>query len=186
MGRPKLLLPVDGKPLVLHTLAAWQASRVERVVAVVRSDDQALAELLRGAGAQVVVPPIAPPDMKASLGYGLAHIEECFQPAPTDHWLVAPADMPGLSPRVIDALLDEAARSPGRVLIPTLAGRRGHPVLLPWPLAAEISRLAEDKGLNTMIQRNDPLLVACDGIEPATDRAFADIDTPEDLAGFKQ
>ena len=184
MGRPKLLIPVAGRPLILHTLEAWQRSRVDRIAVVVRPDDGPLREALRGVGVDTVIPPLAPPDMKASLGYGLAHFERQHHPRDNDCWLVAPADMPGLSPRVIDRLLDQKAHSPGRILIPTLAGRRGHPVLLPWPLAVEISRLAENEGLSTLIQRNDPLLVACDGIESASSQAFADIDTPEDLAGF--
>jgi len=55
-------------------------------------------------------------------------------------------------------------------------------VLLPWPLAAEVASLAEDEGLGTLIDRHGPLLVACDDAEPHAWRAFADIDTPEDLS----
>jgi molybdenum cofactor cytidylyltransferase len=181
MGRPKLLLPLAGRPLVLHTLAAWQASRVERVVIVVRPDDEALAEVVCSAGAEVVLPPAAPPDMKASLGYGLAHIQQRFGPTAEDAWLVAPADMPGLSPSIIDALLAEFSSSPGRVIVPTLAGRRGHPVLLPWPLAAELAALPPAEGLRALVDRSGPSMLACDHLVAASAAAFADIDTPEDL-----
>jgi molybdenum cofactor cytidylyltransferase len=186
MGRPKLLLPIAGQPLILHTLAAWRASLVERVIVVVRPDDEALAEVVRAAGADVVILPAAPPDMKASLGYGLAHIEQQFQPTADDAWLVAPADMPGLSPRIIDALLAEFAAHLGRPIIPTLAGRRGHPVLLPWPLAAQVHKLPASEGLNALIERSQPKLLPCDHVEQASDAAFADIDTPEDLSRFGQ
>jgi molybdenum cofactor cytidylyltransferase len=186
MGRPKLLLPIAGQPLILHTLAAWRASLVERVIVVVRPDDEALAEVVRAAGADVVIPPAAPPDMKASLGYGLAHIEQQFQPTADDAWLVAPADMPGLSPRIIDSLLAEFAAHLGRPIIPTLAGRRGHPVLLPWSLAAQVHKLPASEGLNALIERSQPKLLPCDHVEQASDAAFADIDTPEDLSRFGQ
>ena len=186
MGRPKLLLPLAGRPLVLHTLAAWQSSRVERVVVVVRPGDEALAELVRAAGADVVTPPAPPPDMKASLGYGLAHIEQQFQPSADDAWLVAPADMPGLSPRIIDTLLAEFAAHPGPPIIPTLGGRRGHPVLLPWSLAAELRELPASAGLNALIERSQPILLPCDHVAAAAAGAFADIDTPEDLSRFVQ
>lgn len=184
MGRPKLLLPLAGRPLVLHTLAAWQASRVERIVVVVRPDDEGLAKVIRSTGAEVVTPPAAPPDMKASLGYGLAHIEQQFHPTADDAWLVAPADMPGLSPRIIDALIADFAAHPGQPIIPTLAGRRGHPVLLPWPLAAELAELPASEGLNALIDRNDPKLLPCDHLEPLPAATFADIDTPDDLRRF--
>ncbi len=184
MGRPKLLEPLAGKPLVLHTLAAWLASRVDRVAVVVRPDDEPLMAVLRGADVDLIVPPIAPPDMKASLGFGLAYLAARYRPAAGDAWLVAPADMPGLSSRVIDALIGYAAIAPGRVLLPTLAGRRGHPVLLPWSLAAEVPRLAADAGLNQLIEEHDPLLVACDGVEADAAKSFGDIDTPADLEHF--
>ena len=184
MGRPKLLLSVAGQPLVLHTIAAWQKSRVERIVVVIRPGDEALAEVIRAAGVEVVVPPAAPPDMKSSLFYGLAHVAQSHQPTHEDCWLVAPADMPGLSPRIVDRLLDQAAANPGQILIPTLAGRRGHPVLLPWSLADEVPRLAENEGLNALINRSQPRLIACDDLEPDAGHTFADIDTPQDLGNY--
>src|SRR5262245_47925889 len=74
MGQPKLLMPLEGRPLILHVLAAWLASKSERVVVVVRPDDADLAEVTKCAGAEVVVPAMAPLDMKASLAHGLEHI----------------------------------------------------------------------------------------------------------------
>ncbi|HMP05911.1 MAG TPA: NTP transferase domain-containing protein, partial [Lacipirellulaceae bacterium] len=47
MGAPKLLLPVAGRPLIDHVLAAWSASRSTRIVVVVRGDDHALATRCR-------------------------------------------------------------------------------------------------------------------------------------------
>ena len=79
---PKLLLPISGGTMIEATLAAWRASRVDKVVVVVRTDDQELAIVCRAQGADVVLPPVAPPEMKDSVQYGLRHIEANF--APTD------------------------------------------------------------------------------------------------------
>jgi molybdenum cofactor cytidylyltransferase len=184
MGQPKLLMPLDARPLIQHAIGAWLASKVERVIVVVRAEDLALADVVRAAGAEVAIPGEAPPDMKASIVCGLAHIAACYKPLAQDFWLVAPADMPGLSPEIIDRVIDRAVASPGSIVIPTIAGRRGHPVLLPWPLMGEIERLDEEEGLNTVIHRNVPLLVPSDDLAGAADRAFADVDTPGDLAAF--
>jgi molybdenum cofactor cytidylyltransferase len=173
-------MPVAGRPLILATLAAWRQSRVEGIVVVVRSDDLPLADVVRATGVDVVIPAAAPPDMKASIGCGLEYFARTLHPEPTDCWLVAPADMPRLSPAIIDRLLNRAASLPKQVLIPTLTGRRGHPVLLPWKLASEVSRLPENEGLNALIDRNGPELIACDDLVPPSSQAFADIDTPED------
>jgi molybdenum cofactor cytidylyltransferase len=186
MGEPKLLVPLAGKPLIWHTLAAWTLAGVTRVAVVVRPDDAPLIELLSTEDVDVVVPHVAPPDMKASIAFGIEHIAARYQPGDGDCWLVAPADMPGLSPRIIGKLLSVSITEPGKVLIPTLAGKRGHPVLLPWPLAAEVPKLAASEGLNSLIDRNRSSLVACDSLVASDDPVFADIDTPSDLATFSK
>src|SRR6186713_119297 len=113
MGRPKLLLDVAGQPLVRHVLDAWRAGGVEKIVVVMRRDDAALAEVVRAAGANVVQPAVDPPDMKTSIRHGLAFVGEQFQPQASDMWLVAPADMPGLSPAIIRHLIAQAVSKPG-------------------------------------------------------------------------
>lgn len=185
MGRPKLLIDLAGKPLIRHVLDAWRQTAVERIVVVMRKDDAALAEVVRAAGAEVVQPAVDPPDMKASIRYGLEFVAQHFQPQPADVWLVAPGDMPGLSPAVIGRLLQQSARQPGRILIPTIGGRRGHPVLLPWSLAAKMAQLDEREGLNTLIDAHDPLPVACDDAASTSPGAFVDLDTPADLKKFR-
>jgi molybdenum cofactor cytidylyltransferase len=183
MGQPKLLIPLAGRPLVLHTLDAWQRSAVERVAVVVRPADGELINTLVAAKVDIVVAPRDPPDMKASIGYGLAHIRATYHPDPQDAWLVAPADMPGLSSPVIDAVLS-CGQSGGGIVVPTIAGRRGHPVLLPWSLAAEVSDLGPNEGLDALIHRHAPRFLPCDHLaEPA--QAFADLDTPEQLAHWR-
>jgi molybdenum cofactor cytidylyltransferase len=183
MGRPKLLLPCRGQPLILHTLAAWQASRVEKVVVVVRPGDEALAEVVRLSGAVALIPAVPPPDMKASVQAGLQWVREACQPAPDDAFLVAPADMPRLSTAVIDHLLATYATLPRpQIVVPTLHGRQGHPVLLPWCLAAEVETLPAGEGLRTLVERHAPLHVACDDVVAPGDDPFLDLDTPQDYA----
>lgn len=185
MGAPKLLLPMDGGTMIEKTLAAWKASRVDKIVVVVRPDDEELVKVCRSQGAEVVVPLVAPPEMKDSVQYGLRHIERYFSPTAGDAWLLAPADMPGLSPRIINALVAAFQSGEKSILVPTLAGKRGHPVLFPWTLAAEIFSLRTDEGLNVLRQRHESREVSCDSIEPAGTAAFNDIDTPEDFGRLR-
>ncbi|MBC7853263.1 MAG: nucleotidyltransferase family protein [Pirellulaceae bacterium] len=180
MGASKLLLPTSGGTIIERTLAAWRTSRVGKVVVVVRPDDQELAIVCRAQGAEVVLPPVAPPEMKDTVQYGLKHVEESFDPTDEDAWLLAPGDMPNLSPRIIQSLV--AAHDSNRriILVPTLGGKRGHPVLFPWTLAAEVFSLSAAEGLNVLRLRHESREIPCDSIEPAGDSAFSDIDTPED------
>jgi molybdenum cofactor cytidylyltransferase len=182
MGQPKLLILLDARPLILHTIDAWRRSQVDQVLVVVRPGDQALAEVVRTADAVLVVPETPPLDMKASIQAALRHIEHKLAPDDRDAFLVAPADMPRLSQPVINRLIgrhfsgDEAS-----LLVPTISGHRGHPVLFPWRFAAEVHRLPADCGLNAIVEREKPRLIACEDLVAADEYPFADIDTPEDF-----
>src|SRR5207237_3679741 len=88
MGQAKLLLPLDGEPLIVHAIRAWQESRVDHVLAVVRNEDAPLANVVRSAQATLVVPDRAPPDMKASVQAALHYIEEQLVPESADAFLL--------------------------------------------------------------------------------------------------
>lgn len=175
MGSPKLLLPWAGKSIIEHVLGAWLASRVTRVVIVMRPDDEELATAVRQIDVDVVIPNEPPPEMKDSVRHALDHIERRYLPQPTDAWLLAPADMPRLSTEVIDRLLTEQQPDSPEILIPEVAGKRGHPVLFPWRLASEATRLPEGEGLNSLVARHAVRLVPCDD-----GAILEDLDTPDD------
>lgn len=182
MGQPKLLLPLAGRLLIQHTMAAWLSSRVDGVLIVVRADDVTLAAVAQEAAdprISIVRPQAPPPDMKASIQAALRAIEQDHQPRGGDAFLVAPADMPTLSPNIIDLLVEKHETQRDCILAPTLARRRGHPVLFPWRLAAEVHALAGDEGLNAIVHRYPPVEVPCDHLQMAAADPFADIDTPE-------
>ena len=166
--------------MIEKTLAAWKESSVDKIVVVVRPDDGALGDLCRACGAEVVVPQKAPAEMRDSVQCGLRHIEARFSPTADDAWLLAPADMPKLSPRVIDAAI--AAHDPARpaLLVPTLDGQRGHPVLFPWRMAHEVFSLGQGEGLDVLRKRHECREIPCDKVEPEGKAVFSDIDTPED------
>jgi molybdenum cofactor cytidylyltransferase len=180
MGWPKLLLPVAGQPMILHTVAAWQRSKVDLIVVVVRPEDDELAKIVRAAGVQIVVPAAAPPDMKASLQVALRHIELTYSPAAGDAFLVAPADMPRLSSKVIDLLIHQHGSFPERILVPELAGRRGHPALFPWAMAKQVQELGPDEGLDAVVHRNLPLEIPCESVLDDHWDPFTDVDTPSE------
>jgi molybdenum cofactor cytidylyltransferase len=180
MGRPKLLLPWGTTTVIEHVLGVWRASRVDRVIMVVHPLDTRLAELATAAGAHVIGPTPPPSAMKESVRIALAFAAES-RPQPSDAWLLAPADMPGLSAATIDALIDayEAGLRRGgqasQIWAPRCRGKRGHPVLLSWSLADEVPRLAAHEGLNALVGRHP-----VEYVEAAEDSVFEDFDTPED------
>jgi molybdenum cofactor cytidylyltransferase len=174
MGEPKLLLPWGSATMIESVLAAWRASRVARIVVVVHPADAQLAEVCRAAGAIVIQPEIPPPDMKASVQHALAWLTVQESPAEHDAWLLAPADMPLVTTAVINSVIAAHEGAAPSIVAPVATGRRGHPVLFPWPLASEVSRLAESEGLNALVKRHTIKELPW----PSAREILTDVDTP--------
>lgn len=179
MGSPKLLLPWGEQTVIEAVLSAWRASRVSRVVMTVHPGDVELAKIAAAAGAEIVTVDPPPVDMKASVLAGLDYVEAKYLPTPNDAWLLAPADMPMLSPQSIDLLLDawneNLSRNAEEILALSRAGRRGHPVLFPWSFAAAARKLGPDEGLNRLLDE-----FGCRELPVNDEGSFVDLDTPED------
>jgi molybdenum cofactor cytidylyltransferase len=177
MGRAKLLALWRDRPLIAWNIDAWRRAGVDAIVMTVHPDDPELAQTARSLGARVVVPAAAPADMKDSVRIALAHARTEFAPRDSDVWLLAPADLPELSSDVARQLLQAARQNPRKIIVPQHAGRRGHPVLFPWPLAAEVATLAENEGVDALLARHEIVT-----LEAGPACLAIDIDTPDDLA----
>ena len=175
MGAAKLLLPWGDGTVIAAVIAAWRGSGVRDVIVVIAPDDLALAAECQTAGATVVVPPMPPAEMKNSLQAAIAHAELlCERGLAFDCFLVAPAALPWLESATIDRLLAAFAESPAEIIVPTHAGRRGHPIVVPWDLAAEVLALADGDSLKTLVERHPVRTIECDV------SVLGDLDTPED------
>lgn len=164
------LLP-DGRPLALAAAAHLRAACAD-VVAVVRPEDEALAEPLRELGYAVV----ACHDADGGMGHSLAAGVRAA--ADAAGWLVALADMPAIAPASYRAVL--AALAQGAALaVPAYCGRRGHPVGFAGGWREELGALAGDRGARGLLQAHAALVVEIAVADPGI---LADIDTPEDLA----
>jgi molybdenum cofactor cytidylyltransferase len=177
MGAQKLLLPWRGQTIIEHVLAAWSRSAVDRVIVVVRHVDVELRRACEKFGVDVLPLGERAPDMKASTRSALEHIRHAYAPEPRDAWLVAPADLPRLEAGAIDAVLAAFDPLQPTIVVPTYAGRRGHPTLFPWSLAERVDHLAANEGLNALLPG------ACVREVPWSDESILrDVDTPADYA----
>ena len=185
MGQPKLLMPWGEMTMIEHVLEIWNASRIQRAIVVVRPDDDALKAVCQRANVDLVVPPVAPADMKQSVQFGLDHIARHFQPDLSDAWLLAPADMPGIRVSTIDQVIAHYAEYSGKgrsgIIVPTFNGKRGHPVLFPWSLSELVSQLGENEGLNALVKRSE-----CEEVETHDPGCVRDIDSPDDYRRFQR
>lgn len=186
LGGGKLALPWGRTTVLGQTLAAWKRAPVTAIAVVIRPADDQLAEICRIAGVEPLIPPAPPPTMRDSVEFALRRIEKHYQPNPSDVWLLAPADMPFLSVEIVAALLTAHDPDQSQVLVPTLQGKRGHPVLAPWSSAVEVFNLPADQGVNIALRRHPQREIACDDyVQIAPGSPFADLDTPADYEGHR-
>lgn len=175
MGQAKLLLPWAESTLIQHVLRIWRSSRVEHVIVVVRSDDSALRELCEGEGVETALAD-SPPEMKDSVSIGLRAVERLYAPRDCDVWLMAPADMPGLSNGCIDRLLESHRPDAPTIIAPRYAETRwGHPVLFPWATARDVHRLAAGESVRCLLDRH-----SVRAVDAPDANAMCDVDTTSD------
>jgi molybdenum cofactor cytidylyltransferase len=170
MGRPKVLLPWRGRPVLAHVLAALDAAGVAPVVVVTGPDTPDLAGVVRPP-AEVVFHAGARAGMGSSLAAGISalagRVEAVF---------VCLGDQPGIDPGVLRALraaLEGTAGTPAAYPL-YRGGVRGHPVLFAAALYPELQRLRGDRGGREVLLAHPALAVPVDLPAPA------DLDTPED------
>jgi molybdenum cofactor cytidylyltransferase len=182
MGRPKLILPLGGETVIARLIRALREGGAETIVVVAPPADIAGADALAieasRAGAVVVVAGSATADMRASVELGLDWLVR--GPAP-ECILIAPGDSPGITAELVRRVVDRASAEPGAIVVPRFGGRGGHPVALPWHLAAEVRDLPEGTGVNALLAARADRVLMLDVDEPGT---TADLDTPDDYRAW--
>jgi molybdenum cofactor cytidylyltransferase len=169
---PKLLVPVDGQPLIVHTLDRLRQGGVSRCIVVVAPDaSSTLRETIEERGAEIVVNPDPSRGMLSSLRAGLT----VGKSSASDVLLVMPADMPFVAAASVAAVI-EAARG-DRSVSPRVESKGGHPVALSTRVQAAVANADELITLKALLEADTPVRPALS--DPGLVR---DVDVPGDLA----
>jgi molybdenum cofactor cytidylyltransferase len=185
MGGPnKMLAEANGQPLVVHAVKAALASQaVEIVVVVGHMADQVRPAIEKAVPANARLRFAINPDfaegLSTSVRAGIAALGSGIDAA-----VVQLGDMPGVTSGLLDRLMAAFSPVEGRsICVPTVAGKRGNPVLWARRFFAEISKIAGDTGAKHLIGEHSDLV--CE-VEMTGDAAITDIDTPEALAAWRE
>jgi molybdenum cofactor cytidylyltransferase len=178
MGKPKLALPLRGKSVLEHVIAALERAGIDRILVVINHQVPVLAELAAAAGAETLVLANETEDMRATVERGLEFAERKWSCRHGDPWLLVPADHPTLNPETVRLLL-QAFRSgtPSTIIIPTHRGKRGHPCLLTWQHVEGIRNLAPGVGINSYLRDHHDETWELPMTSPDI---LVDLDSPED------
>ena len=173
-GGGKLLAKLlDGVPIGESACATLLAVLPD-VIAVVRPGDEALAESLAKAGANVSVCA----DASFGIGASLAHGVRVAAGDGADAVLIALADMPWIRRETL-ATLAAALGAGDQIVVPRYQGKRGHPVGFGRSHFAALMRLHDDQGARDVIAGGGTVR----WIDVEDPGILIDIDTKEHLAG---
>lgn len=170
-GGGKLVHPLDdGVAMAAHAARNLIAAGLH-VIAVTRTGDFPLADMLEEEGCQVM--PCA--ESVRGMGHTLAHGIASSRDA--GGWVVALADMPRIRPATIAAVA--AALADGAMIAaPRYKGARAHPVGFAAPLREELLFLSGDTGAKSVLQRHADVIRLIDCDDPGV---VLDIDVKADL-----
>jgi molybdenum cofactor cytidylyltransferase len=179
MGGPnKLLADIAGRSLVRIAAEEALASRARPVIVVTGHQRDRVEQALEGLKVERVHNPNFAEGLSTSLKAGLAAV-----PADVDGAIICLGDMPQVRASLIDRLA--AAFDPERgalVVVPTMDGKRGNPVIWSRRFFHELATLEGDVGARHLIGRYPEAVIEV----PVTDRAaLIDVDTPEALDRVK-
>lgn len=172
MGRPKQLLELGGKPLVRHAVEAALAAPVDGVIVVIGSHASEVELELRDLPIYTVFNPHFAEGQGASLASGVRAL-----PSTVDAAVVVLADMPGLRPEAIAAVVERWLQTRPPAVTAAYGERWGHPVLFDRGVFADLARLEGDTGGREILQALGDLVARAEvsGAAPPPD-----VDTPED------
>ena len=177
MGRDKQLLEIGGRPMLAAVLDVLERSRVCSVTLVTHSGITAHIETNQFAKLSVVINDDEQSHMIDSVRMGIDAACHGCEIAPSDGFLILPADQPGIDAADIDRCIAEFSTDATRIVIATHGERRGHPLIFPALLQSFVRSDACDGGLNALPRTHADRVVT---VPCASLGVARDIDTPDD------
>ena len=173
MGRAKLLLPLQGRPVVRHAAERFLAAGIDPLYVVVGLDAASVTLALADLPLHIVVNPHPESGQASSLVAGIRAL-----PPDTEAVVVGLGDQPFLPAEVIPRLI-YAVRNTDRVIAaPRYRDGLGNPVLFRAPVFPELLAVGGDRGARSVVEREAERVVVVELDYPMPD----DVDTPEDYA----
>ncbi len=174
----KLIAEIGGKPLVRIAAEQALASHASPVIVVTGHQREKVEAALDGLPVRLVHNPDYAEGLGTSLKAGIAAV-----PAEADGAVVCLGDMPQVSSQLIDKLL--AAFDPERgalVVVPSIKGRRGNPVVWSRRFFHDLMAIGGDIGARHLIGAYAEAVVE---VPVEGEAALIDVDTPESLSAVK-
>ncbi|HUB96733.1 MAG TPA: molybdopterin-binding/glycosyltransferase family 2 protein [Stellaceae bacterium] len=171
----KLLININGKPMVRHAVEAVRDAGLAPIVVVTGHQREQVTAALDDLPVRFAHNPDYAEGLSTSLKAGLGAL-----PGDLDGVLVGLGDMPQVGASDIERLVAAFNPVEGRaIIVPTRNGKRGNPILWAKRFIPEMRQVEGDVGARSLIAAYPELVSE---IEMASDGVLTDIDTPQALA----
>lgn len=176
-GPNKLLMEVDGVPLIRRTAEAILDANIDSVIVVTGHQDAAVREALDGLAVTFVHNPHYAEGLSTSLQAGLGALDTNAAAA-----LICLGDMPGVASDHINRLVAAFDPEHGRAIgVPTHNGKQGNPVLWARRFFEDMRGVSGDVGARHLIGANESLVYE---VEFGDTAVLTDLDTPEQWSEY--
>ena len=174
----KLLLDIDGEPMVRRTVKLYR-SLFPSVTVITGFESDKVQAALAGLDVTLLFNPDFETGQQSSVRMGLK-----AQNLEGDGVLIALADQPHLTAKDILSLTKHLLSSnSSKVLVPYFGDKRGNPIIFPTVLIRQMREKGKTVGCRKFIQNN---LDFVQKINVSSSAFIADLDTPLDLLNLQK
>lgn len=173
MGSNKMLLELDGQPLVRRAVRAALAASIEPVLVVVGHEAERVGETVSDLPCEIVVNPDHALGASASLRAGVRAV-----PADADAVVVVLGDMPFVTGAMIRGVVERYREGHPRLVVSRYGTVTAPPTLFDRSLFGELLAVTGEEGGRQVVRAHAHEAARC----VWRDQAAADVDVAEDYA----
>lgn len=183
-GGDKLLERLDDIPLLRRSARVALDSAAGAVIAVTGANREAREAVLKELPIRIVVNEYWQQGMGCSIAVGARMLRDEGAAGPVGGVLIMPADMPDLTPGMLNRLMDALPKKGGDMILRprTKGGKPGNPVLFGGAYLPDLAALTGDQGARAVIAAHPGKLHYVEG---ESDAVLTDLDTPEAWAAYR-
>jgi molybdenum cofactor cytidylyltransferase len=172
MGFPKMLLPINGKPMIENVILNVEESVSDGILVVLGASCEKIVDLVSKYDVRHCYNENYKEGMLSSVQCGFRNLQPDI-----DAVLVFQGDQPFIAPAVINSVISAYRESGKGIVIPVFKGKRGHPLLLGMKYREAVDTIDPGEGLRSVarLYRDDVLEV-----ETADQGILRDFDTYDD------
>lgn len=177
LGRPKQLLDLDHKPLIVHVVERAKASILDRVIVVIGHERARIESVLLRLDVDLVFNPDFAAGQSTSLIAGLRAL-----PTNADAVVVLLGDQPLVSTVAISNLVERRRQHGASIVMTGYGEARSHPILFGHEMFDELLGIGGDQGAREVIRRHAADVAVAYSGESAPPE---DVDTEEAYARLR-